>query len=66
MEIVNKKQLNYCTIIMDFYNHGDQLLWNIQIKQRNQLLECQQLGTTNENRGSIKEKTKYRTVLFVR
>lgn len=31
---------------MDFYNHGDQLLWNKQIKQRNQLLECQQLGTT--------------------
>lgn len=43
---------------MDFYNHGDQLLWNIQIKQRNQLLECQQLGTTNENRGSIKLKRK--------
>lgn len=35
---------------MDFYNHGDQLLWNKQIKQRNQLLECQQLGTTEENR----------------
>lgn len=34
---------------MDFYNHGDQLLWNKQIKQRNQLLECQQLGTTEEN-----------------
>lgn len=50
---------------MDFYNHGDQLLWNKQIKQRNQSLECQQLGQQNKI-GSSKENTKYRTALFVR
>lgn len=59
METVNKKQLKYCTMIMDFYNHGDQLLWN-KIKTEKSIAR---LSTIWDNQRKRKQQGKQKSGL---